>query len=255
MFKSIKRTAKVFLSKYFYSEAEIALMKFLDKNAEGHLRSYATSAHDELFSPSKRLIDLALEAAKYAHNEIDIRSVAQLFPEETKKPMNTWPGEHYRLLPAIIKALQPKLVIEIGTATGASCLCMKKYLPKSSKLVTFDIVAWKDYPGTGLKETDFDGQLEQIISDLTQKEQSAKYYDLFKQADFIFIDAAKDGRMEQYFCDFLDTIKFDNTPIVLFDDTKFISMIKIWRSIKHPKLDLTSFGHWSGTGLVEWRKM
>jgi hypothetical protein len=31
-----------------------------------------------------------------------------------------------------------------------------------------------------------------------------------------------------------------------------MNMIGIWRGIRHPKLDLTSFGHWSGTGLVEW---
>ena len=220
MLKFFKRAAREFLSRYFYSEAEIDLMKYLGKNAEGHLKSYAASAHDELFSPSKKLIDLSLEAARCANYEIDIRPVARLFPEETEKPMNTWPGEHYRLLAAIVKVIQPKLVIEIGTATGASCLCMKKYLPQGSKIVTFDIVPWKDYPGTGLKGTDFDRQLEQKVTDLTQKERSTQYYDLFKRADLIFIDAAKDGRMEQYFCDFLDTVKFDNTPIVIFDDTQ-----------------------------------
>ena len=28
-------------------------------------------------------------------------------------------------------------------------------------------------------------------------------------------------------------------------------MIKLWRSIKSPKFDLTSFGHASGTGIVD----
>ncbi|MGH7312141.1 MAG: hypothetical protein ACREJV_03130 [Candidatus Rokuibacteriota bacterium] len=30
------------------------------------------------------------------------------------------------------------------------------------------------------------------------------------------------------------------------------NMLAIWREIRMPKLDVTSFGHWSGTGLVEW---
>jgi hypothetical protein len=29
-------------------------------------------------------------------------------------------------------------------------------------------------------------------------------------------------------------------------------MLDIWYNLDKPKLDLTSFGHWSGTGLVEW---
>jgi hypothetical protein len=29
-------------------------------------------------------------------------------------------------------------------------------------------------------------------------------------------------------------------------------MLGVWRGIARPKLDLTSFGHGSGTGLVRW---
>jgi len=39
---------------------------------------------------------------------------------------------------------------------------------------------------------------------------------------------------------------------VLFDDIRLWNMLDIWRSIDFPKLDLTSFGHWSGTGVVQW---
>ena len=40
--------------------------------------------------------------------------------------------------------------------------------------------------------------------------------------------------------------------IVMFDDIRMWNMIKIWRDIKRSKMDLTSFGHWSGTGMVHW---
>jgi hypothetical protein len=43
-------------------------------------------------------------------------------------------------------------------------------------------------------------------------------------------------------------------PIVIFDDIRLMSMVYIRRSIDKPKLDITSFGHWSGTGLVEWTR-
>jgi hypothetical protein len=30
------------------------------------------------------------------------------------------------------------------------------------------------------------------------------------------------------------------------------NMLDIWYHLDKPKLDMTSFGHWSGTGLVQW---
>ena len=38
----------------------------------------------------------------------------------------------------------------------------------------------------------------------------------------------------------------------LFDDIKELNMLGTWRAITRPKLDITSFGHWTGTGLVHW---
>jgi hypothetical protein len=35
------------------------------------------------------------------------------------------------------------------------------------------------------------------------------------------------------------------------DDIRFVNMVDNWNAIASPKLDLTSFGHWSGTGLVD----
>lgn len=36
------------------------------------------------------------------------------------------------------------------------------------------------------------------------------------------------------------------------DDIRVWTMLKTWREISYPKLDLTSFGHWSGTGIIEF---
>jgi hypothetical protein len=80
----------------------------------------------------------------------------------------------------------------------------------------------------------------------------ARHRALLEEADFIFIDAAKDGVMEQRFIDNLKPLGFRNAPIVMFDDIRVWNMLKIWRQLDRPKLDLTSFGHWSGTGLVDW---
>ena len=151
--------------------------------------------------------------------------------------------------------MKPKLVIEIGTAKGLSSLSMKKYLPQDSSIVTYDIFPWNNYPGGNfLNESDFaDGRLKQYIDDLSTKEGIAKHKELLKDAQLIFVDAAKDGSQEQRFIDNFKSIKFTNSPIFVFDDIRLWNMLKIWRELSLPKLDITSFGHWSGTGLVDWK--
>jgi len=233
-------------------ENEQELLEYLSSNVKGYIPSYALSQHDELFKPSQRLIKLCLEFINCAFSEIELGDVAKSFPREIQEYIYTWPGEHYRLLAAVVKVLQPKNVIEIGTFTGASTLSMKKYIPRNSKIITFDIVPWDKYPETGLKNSDFDWQLEQIVADLSDRAQAVKYYNLLRRADLIFVDASKDGITEKIFCDMFDKIGLSNNAIVIFDDIRFVNMIKIWREIKHPKLDLTPFAHWSGTGIVEW---
>ena len=94
--------------------------------------------------------------------------------------------------------------------------------------------------------------MEQRIIDLSDPKMAESQMDILENVDFIFADAAKDGVMERAFIALFDRVNFKNKPIIMFDDIRFTIMTPIWREIKHPKLDISSFGHWSGTGLVEW---
>jgi hypothetical protein len=67
-----------------------------------------------------------------------------------------------------------------------------------------------------------------------------------------FIDASKDGTTERKLLANLETIPFRKPPLLVFDDIRLMNMVPIWRGLKYPKLDVTSFGHWSGTGLVRF---
>ena len=214
--------------------------------------SYVLSLDDEPYRPNQRLLDLSVAAITRA-TQIDLSSIASLFTPEKATYINLWPGEQYKLLAAMVDILKPKLVVEIGTAAGGSCLTMKKFLPEEGKIVTYDVIPWQDYPNTGLKPELFDSRLEQRVLDLSMPEQAASQITLLQEADFIFVDAAKDGAMEQSFCDLFERINFVKPPIIFFDDIRFVTMVGIWRKIRHPKMDLTSFGHWSGTGIVDWR--
>ncbi|MGD9950496.1 MAG: tetratricopeptide repeat protein [Desulfobulbus sp.] len=213
----------------------------------------ALSQDDELYQPSTELVHLALKASKFAL-KTDLSAIAARYDRETAAYIQLWPGEHYRLLASLVKLLQPRRVVEIGTASGGSALALKKFLPKNGKIITYDIVPWNEYPGSGLHEDDFDQQLEQRVLDLSNPVLAETQRHDLAQADMVFVDAAKDGQMEFFFCDFFERIEFfSHAPLFVFDDIRMPEMLALWRSIKHPKLDVTSFGHWSGTGLVQWK--
>lgn len=75
---------------------------------------------------------------------------------------------------------------------------------------------------------------------------------LFESADLIFVDGPKDGHTEARILANLDTLKLAPHVVIVFDDIRVMHMVDTWRRIARPKMDLSSFGHWSGTGLIDW---
>jgi hypothetical protein len=119
-------------------------------------------------------------------------------------------------------------------------------------VITFDLQPWGDFEHTWLLENDFaDGRITQVLADIGALGGIGPFHDLFADADFIFIDGPKDGVTEQKFIDAIGSLDLPKNPIVMFDDTRLVNMIKIWRQFSRSKMDFTSFGHWSGTGLVD----
>lgn len=209
------------------------------------------SAEDEQGRPSDRLFDITLEAVQKARSV----SMADVIDRMIGPPHfpDVWPGEHYKLLAGLVSVCQPKTVIEIGTAAGLSALAMRTELPPSSRIVTFDIIPWAEYKNTSLRESDFhDGAISQILGDVSDPNVMQEHTGLFESADLIFVDGPKDGHFECDFLKRLEEIGDLNNPLIVFDDIRVWNMLSIWRSIQRPKLDVTSFGHWSGTGLVDW---
>jgi predicted O-methyltransferase YrrM len=217
------------------------------------LPSAILSADDDPGKPTKSMIDLALKAARCAL-DIDLSDLSQRLATPPLWP-DIWPGEHYKLLAGLVQLLQPRSILEIGTATGLSALALKKYLPPNGRVVTFDIIPWVNYPGHVLAPGDFaDGRMEQVVADLTNPAVALQHARLLKEADLLFVDAAKDGQMEAVLLNNLSSIGLKHGAWLVFDDIRMMNMIPIWRRVSLPKLDLTSFGHWSGTGLVSWSR-
>ena len=214
--------------------------------------SVISSTDDDPAAPTPRLIEIAIEAIRHAqHASMDAICARMARPPHFA---NVWPGENYKLLAGLMLALKPKLVVEVGTGGGSGTLAMRHAMPADAKLVTFDIVAWHAYPEHLLRADDFaDGRLVQHVADVSQPDVFPRYQSWFEQADFFFIDAAKDGVLEFRLAERFGSMRFPKRPLMLFDDIRVWNMLRFWRSLPYPKLDLTSFGHWCGTGLIEWR--
>ena len=213
------------------------------------------SLDDEPHRPSDRLLDVALTAAQAAR-EITLGTLRSRVEEtgDSKFMAEVWPGEHYRLLAAITQVVKPSLVIEIGTGAGLSSLSFLEKLPAAGRLITYDIVPWNTLPCSYLKPLDFIAErFEQRTVDLSDRDSCYEERETLKGADIIFIDAAKDGEQESRFMDDLAEVPFDRPPLVIMDDIRIWTMLRTWRELPYPKLDLTSFGHWSGTGLVDFQ--
>jgi predicted O-methyltransferase YrrM len=213
--------------------------------------SAIVSLDDDGARPSDRLLDLALRAASRAR-AVSMAGVVARMKQPPYYP-DVWPGEHYKLLAALVLESRPATVIEIGTATGLSALAMLPHLPPGGRLRTFDIRAWHTFADTCLRTEDFaDGSLAQIIGDVSDPAVFASHLELFRAADLIFVDGPKDGRFERILIERLSDAGLSRHPVVVLDDIRVWNMLAIWQEIRMPKLDLTSFGHWSGTGLVDW---
>lgn len=66
------------------------------------------------------------------------------------------------------------------------------------------------------------------------------------------MDGPKDGFFEKSLLQNFERFGLKRSCLVIFDDIRYWTMLKFWREIERPKLDLTSFGHFAGTGLVLW---
>ena len=165
---------------------------------------------------------------------------------------NTFPGSHYRILNGIVKFLNPKLVIEVGTYTGMGTFALSQNL--NGKIVSFDIIDYKNFETHLNDEFLKKNKFKQYLSDLSEKTEYDKHYQLLNNADVIIIEAPKDGKFEYKLLENMTNLKNKENKILILDDIKFMNMINLWNSIKSPKMDIVSVGNWTGTGLVDISK-
>ena len=207
---------------------------------------------DDDVKPSESLLRLALQAIQRAMS-IRLDALDRRFPESIPYPPSLWPGQQYRLLAALAEIMQPRCVVEIGTGGGVSTLAFASHMPRDAELVTFDLIPWQQHPDCCLTQEDFaNHRLVQFTDDLSNPAVMQRHHALISRAALILLDTAKDGATEPKVLANLRQVPFTKAPLLVMDDIRAWPMLKVWRDIPYPKLDLTSFGSWTGTGLVEW---
>jgi len=231
--------------------AAVKAERYLRQKVRHLMPSLMWSADDEP-TLSKKSFDLVLKAAQEAF----MRPIRPHSSEQTKrgdyKFLNVFPGEHYRLLSSIVSVSGAKNVVEIGTSTGMGTYAIKCAMSQpDAKVTTFDIRSWSEFD-SHLSVTDFDlGLITQILEDLSEQRSFENNRGTLNSADLIFLDGPKDGVFEYRFSRLLTTLEPKPNKYLILDDIRFLNMSRLWKSIASPKMDLTSFGHWSGTGLVD----
>jgi predicted O-methyltransferase YrrM len=114
-----------------------------------------------------------------------------------------------RVLSMLAHMIQPKYILEIGTYTGYSALCLAEGLSKDGKLVTIDVneelePVVREY----FKDSVFDQQIEFKIGNAQEI-----IPDLSYEWDLIFIDADK-GSYPTYFEQTLPQLRKDGFMII-----------------------------------------
>jgi predicted O-methyltransferase YrrM len=229
-----------------------ALFKLLSKRVLqhpgrlSHFRPSIIHAPSSDQSANDTLIKLLINACQVAASEL-IENANPALPDTHL--FNVFPGERYRLLNGLIRTLNPRRVIEIGTFTGMGSFAIVQGL--SGTLHTFDVVPWSDFK-SHLHQRHFDsGRVVQHLTDLSDSAAFQVHRQLLNDADLIFLDAPKDGRFEYKIAPLLANLSPRSSRFLVVDDIRFVNMIDWWQAVQSPKLDMTSFGHWSGTGLVD----
>ena len=109
------------------------------------------------------------------------------------------PPEQAQFLQLLIRLLNAKRVLELGTFTGYSALAMALALPDDGRLMTCDInTGWTNHAHSFWKEAHQDHKIElriapaiQTLNQLINEGQSSQF-------DFIFIDADKTNYLHYY---------------------------------------------------------
>lgn len=153
-------------------------MEFLEKNLQDYVEAHTTSESSLLHQINRE-----------THLEV-------------LKPRMLSGHLQGRVLSMFSHMIRPEYILEIGTYTGYSALCLAEGLSESGKLITLDINDELEPRVNGyIKTAGFEEKIEMIVGDAREIIPTLKH-----QWDLVFIDADKES-YGTYFDLIIDTMK------------------------------------------------
>ncbi|MCC6703107.1 MAG: class I SAM-dependent methyltransferase [Fluviicola sp.] len=99
-----------------------------------------------------------------------------------------------RVLSMLSKMIRPERILEIGTYTGYSALCLAEGLTETGKIITLDVnVQLEDFVRTFISESEYASKIDYRIQDAMQH-----IPELDELFDIVFIDADKQNYINYY---------------------------------------------------------
>jgi len=180
--------------------------------------------------------------------EKDLQCLFQYVHEEKCKNFLTKTKEHYRLLNAFSDMFHDEILMDIGTFKGLSALSLA--LNHQNKVITVNKEKRSNFLGKPIE----DGfPIEVVTENILSVRDNEELADNIKKSAVVLLDITHNGKDEQDFYEFLLEIEYKG--ILIADDIYLKrngDMEGWWNSIKEKKFDLTEYGHWSGTGIVDF---
>lgn len=146
-------------------------------------------------------------------------------------------SEHYRLLMHLSSCYNKELLIDVGTNHGASALALGTN--STNTVYSIDIVDLKTGEPT-LPNCQF--ELGNVL-------ENSSIFEKIMNSRFIMLDTYHEYDFEIQFYKKLSENNWKG--IVFCDDINLNDhMRRFWSEITHPKIDITKYGHGSGTGII-----
>lgn len=150
-------------------------------------------------------------------------------------------GKNHHILIAYLTSQLPEgsFVADFGTNFGASALAFASN--PDVTVYTYDL---EDYfPSEGLT-------CKSLKNVRFVKGDCIKHLHLFSNTSIILLDIAPhDGYQEKIVLEGLK--KNDYKGIVICDDIDYSDAMRdFWTAVNYKKMDVTKYGHWSGTGII-----
>ncbi len=148
------------------------------------------------------------------HSQKEPELLQQLNKETWQKVLNPRMlsgGYQGRILAMISKLIQPKTILEIGTYTGYSALCLAEGLQKSGTIFTIDKnEELEDFAKKYFEQSPYTIQIKQLVGNAL-----AIIPTLNEKFDLVFIDADKEN-----YCNYFKMIigKMNSGGVILSDN-------------------------------------